>query len=92
MTIIPLRCRQCGTVEDLISVMEIAPGQFRVGIVALKQPYITDPGRVAHCRKHGEIWCWACWSAEYPGPIPHRIDSETGRKIGRGESPRGGHA
>jgi hypothetical protein len=92
MTVIPLRCHHCGTVEDLITVMEIAPGRFRLGIVAPKQPCILDPERVANCRRHGEIWCWACWSAQWPGEIPHRYDLGTGKRVERGESPRGGHA
>jgi hypothetical protein len=92
MTIIPLSCRQCGTVEELISVMEIAPGRLRLILVSPKQRYISDPERVAHCAKHGEIWCWACWSAEQHDPLPDYYNYRTGGKLGRGESARGGRA
>jgi hypothetical protein len=92
MTIVPLQCCQCGTVEDLISVMEIAPGLLRVGIIPPKQPYIKDPERVANCHKHGEIWCWACRSVQHNGPLPDYYNFRTGRKLGRGQSARGGHA
>jgi hypothetical protein len=92
MTVIPLRCCQCGALEDLISILETGFDQIIISNVAPKQPSITDPNKVANCRRHGEVWCWACWSAQFPGPIPDRIDTETGKMVGRGESPRGGHA
>jgi len=92
MTIIPLQCRQCGALQDLISVIEVGSDRILIANVAPKQPSITDPTRVANCRRHGEVWCWACWSAQYPGPVPLRVDATTGRTIERGESPRGGHA
>jgi hypothetical protein len=92
MTILPLRCRQCGTLEDLISIIVVGPDRILISNFPPKQPSITDPKKVANCRRHGEVWCWACWSAQYPGPVPYRIDTETGKRIGRGESPRGGQA
>jgi hypothetical protein len=90
--IIPVSCRQCGALEDLISIIEAGNDRIIISNVAPKQPSITDPNKVANCRRHGEVWCWACWSAQHPGPIPIRINATTGRAFGRGESSRGGHA
>jgi hypothetical protein len=92
MTTIALRCRQCGGLEDLISIIEIGHDLVVISNLAPKQRSITDPKKAAICHKHGEVWCWACWSAQYPGAIPNRIEATTGRVSRRGESPRGGHA
>jgi hypothetical protein len=92
MTIIPVRCRQCGAVEDLVSIIQIGPDRIRISNIPPKQQFIRDPRAVAKCHKHGEIWCWACWSVQHDGPLPDYYNLRTGCKLGRGEATRGGHA
>jgi hypothetical protein len=92
MNVTQLCCRQCGSLHDLVSVMDIDADRILISRVPAKQRHIVDAKRAASCRRHGAVWCWACWSAQYAGPIPDRIDVETGRRVGRGESRVGGHA